>query len=164
MRPRQRPDFGLSPAIWIAIFLAATSFLLNRHIVRPWVIQNTDYELILILVNSLPNLVEAITGTIMIAGLLLVVRPANGGSSVFSDDSLVYALATLIAGLFVFASELNWIQFRGPNVRDAYDLAASALGLVLVYFLMRRFGLYDRRDNHSVSTESQNDRRAAPGR
>ena len=148
MRTDWRQDFGLSPAIWIAILLAALSFLLNRHIVRPWVLQNADHGIILILVNSLPNLVEAITGTVTIAGFLLVARRPTISPSFLSNDSTVYVLATVIAGLFVFSSELNWIQFRGPNVRDNYDLAASALGLISIYYLMRRFGLYDRRDGH----------------
>lgn len=55
-------------------------------------------------------------------------------------------LATVLAGLFVILSEVNWIRFRGPIVYDPNDLAASVLGLFLIYFLLARFGLFYERE------------------
>jgi len=53
----------------------------------------------------------------------------------------MYVVATVIAGLFVISSELNWIHFRGPNVYDPNDIVASILGLFIILFFLTRFGL-----------------------
>ena len=136
----------LNPEIWIIIGLCALAFVLNRHIVRPWVLENVVSGPVTVVVNSLPNLVEAIVGTIWIAGILLEIwRRVN--------CTTIYAVATVIAGLFVILSEVNWIRFRGPNVYDSNDLAASVLGLFLIYFLLARFGIYYEREAESESDD-----------
>ena len=141
-----------NPEIWIIIGLCALAFVLNRHIVRPWVLENVVGGPVTVVVNSLPNLVEAVVGTIWIAGILLEIWRKVRGSRFYLDFTAIYAVATVIAGLFVISSEVNWIRFRGPNVYDPNDLAASALGLFLVYFLLVRFGLFYERE-----AESEND-------
>ena len=143
---------GLSPEIWIVIGLCALAFLLNLHIVRPWVLENAVNGPVTVVVNSLPNLVEAIVGTITIAGFLLDIRQRVAGPRFYSDSTTVYAVATVIAGLFVILSEVNWIRFRGPNVYDPNDLVASVLGLFLIYFLLVRFGIY-----YECEAESESD-------
>jgi hypothetical protein len=140
---------GLSPEIWIVIGLCALAFLLNRHIVRPWVIESVVNGPLTVVVNSLPNLVEAMLGTIIIAGILLDIWRRVAGPRIYSDCTTIYAVATVIAGLFVISSEVNWIRFRGPNVYDPKDLAASVLGLFLIYFLLARFGLFYEREAES---------------
>jgi len=140
---------GLSPEIWVVIGLCALAFLLNRHLVRPWVLENAVYGSVTIVVNSLPNLVEAILGTILIAGFLLDIRRRVVGPVSYSDCTTVYAVATVIAGLFVILSEVNWIRLRGPNVYDPNDVAASVVGLCLIYFLLTRFGLFYEREAES---------------
>ena len=145
---------GLSPEIWIVIVLCALAFLLNRHIVRPWILENAVTWPVTVVVYSLPNLVEAILGTITIAGILLDIRLRVAGTVSYSDCTTVYAIATVIAGLFVIASEVNLIRFRGPNIYDLYDLVASVLGLFLVYFLLTRFGLFYERE---ADLESDNE-------
>jgi len=142
---------GLSAEIWIVIGLCALAFVLNRHIVRPWVLENVANGPVTVVVNSLPNLVEAIVGTIMIAGILLDIWRRVVGPRVYSDCKTVYAVATVTAGMFVISSEVNWIRFRGPNVCDPYDLAASVFGLFLIYFLLARFGLFYERAAESES-------------
>lgn len=144
---------GLSPEIWIVIGLCALAFLLNRHIVRPWVLENAVHGPVRIVVNSLPNLVEAIVGTITIAGFLSEIWRRVVGPTFNSDCTTVYAAATVIAGLFVISSEVNWMRFRGPNVYDPNDLAASVFGLILIYFLLARFGLFYEREAESESDD-----------
>lgn len=146
MQGRKPFKAGLSPKIWIVIGLCAVAFLLNRHIVRPWILENTVIGPVTVVVNSVPNLVEAILGTILIAGFLLEIRRRVAGPRFYSDSTIVYAVATVIAGLFVISSEVNWIRFRGPNVYDPYDLAASVFGLFLIFFLLKRFGLFYERE------------------
>lgn len=65
------------------------------------------------------------------------------------DICFLSAIAILIAGLSVVSSELNWIQFRGPNVFDPFDIVASLIGLVIIYGLLNHFGFA----NCSVATE-----------
>ncbi len=58
-------------------------------------------------------------------------------------DTTVYAVAPLVAGLFVVSSELIWLRFRGPNVYDSFDLIASIMGLVTINRLLTHFGFVD---------------------
>lgn len=136
-RPSQ---LGLSAEVWIALGVCILLFLMNRYFARPWVHTNVAGGPILIVVNSIPNFVEAITGTVTLAGLTLSFQ------RLWKYEKTVYVLATSIAGLFVFASELNWFTYRGPNISDINDLFASAMGLVVVFFVLWRYGIFDVRE------------------
>lgn len=134
--------------IWFIIGGCALAFVLNKHAIRPWVLENIDGGPAVILVNSLPNFVEAIIGTIDLVILWEIWKRLSGAGHRVAD-AIVYAIATFIAGLFVISSELNWIQFRGPNVIDPFDIIASILGLILIHRLLVRFGFAD----YAVATE-----------
>lgn len=140
--PARKPHTGwLTPGIWLVIGLSALAFLVNRHAVRPWVLDNVDGGPATVLVNSLPNLIEAIIGTIDVALILLIIVRRNLRLKHRIGHTTMYVVATVIAGLFVISAELNWIHFRGPNVYDPNDIVASILGLFIILFLLTRFGL-----------------------
>jgi len=131
----------------MVIGLSALAFLVNRHVVRPWVLNNMDGGPATVLVNSLPNLVEAIVGTIDVAIILLVIVRGNAWFRRHIGHTTIYVAATAIAGLFVISCELNWIQFRGPNVYDPNDIVASIFGLLITLFLLTRIGLVTEQSN-----------------
>ncbi len=125
----------------MVIGLSALTFLVNRHVVRPWVLHYMDGGLATVLVNSLPNLVEAIIGTIDVSLILLVIVRRNAWLRRRIGHTTIYVVATAIAGLFVISCELNGIRFRGPNVYEPNDIVASILGLLTILFLLTRIGL-----------------------
>lgn len=141
IRDRKQYSGWLTPGIWVVIGLSALAFLVNRHAVRPWVLHNVDEGLATVMVNSLPNLVEAIIGTIDIAIVIFLVVRANTWLRRRIGYMTMYVAATTIAGFFVISSELNWIRIRGPNVYDPNDIIASVIGLFMILFLLTRFGL-----------------------
>ena len=129
------------------IGLCALAFLVNRHAVRPWVLDNVEGGPATVLVNSLPNLIEAIIGTIDVALVLLIIVRRNLRLKHCIGHTTMYVVATVIAGLFVISSELNWIHFRGPNVYDPNDIVASIFGLLITLFLLTRIGLVTEQSN-----------------
>ncbi len=144
--PARKPHTGwLTPGIWMVIGLSALAFLVNQHVVRPWVLDNVDGGPATALVNSLPNLIEAIIGTIDVALILWVIVRNVAWLRRHVRHTTIYVTATAIAGLFVISTELNWILFRGPNVYDPNDIVASILGLIGILFLLTRFGLVTER-------------------
>jgi hypothetical protein len=135
------PAAWLTPGMWLVIGLSALAFLVNRHAVRPWVLNNVDGGPATVMANSLPNFLEAIIGTIDIAIILLIIVRRSVWLDRRIGRTTIYVVATVLAGLFVVSCELNWIRFRGPNVYDSNDLVASILGLLMILFLLFRFGL-----------------------
>ncbi len=130
----------LKPYLWSIIIPILLVFVLNKHFVRDRVRANIDSGPILILVNSLPNLVEAITGTIVLAGMMITIKEYSTGFFRRLSDARVYLIAMLLAALFVVPQELNWINLDGNSVYDVYDLAASLIGLIIINRILTRFG------------------------
>jgi len=137
----------LTPGIWVVIGLSTFAFLINRHVARPWVLENMDGGISTIMVNSLPNLVEAIIGTIDVAIVLCMIVRSNAWLKPRVTNSKIYVAATTIAGILVIASEMNWIRFRGPNVYDPMDIVASVLGLFTILILITHVGLIAEQSN-----------------
>jgi len=50
--------------------VAILVFVLNKYGLRPWVLANDAHDALAIFVFSIPNLVEAIVGTLIITGIL----------------------------------------------------------------------------------------------
>ena len=54
--------------------IAFAIFISNKFFLRPWVIEHDLPELFQIVVFSIPNLIEAILGTLVLTGILLQLR------------------------------------------------------------------------------------------
>ena len=89
--------------------------------------QRADSGPLVVLVNSLPNLVEAILGTILLSAILMSLRDSFESLARWLTDKWIYISATVLAAAFVVPQELNWINLGGNSVYDHYDLAASIL-------------------------------------
>lgn len=116
-------------------------FILNRFMIRPWVLNSDLPEIFTILVYSLPNFFEAIIGTLLLSGLGLVLRSRFKGRLSEVIDNSVYLIATCIAGVYVLLQEFGLHNLGGNNTFDQNDVAASLLGLVVTYLMLNRFGL-----------------------
>ena len=133
------------PYLWVVIIVNLAAFVLNKHLLRSWVLQRVESGTFVILVNSLPNLVEAVVGTVTLAGMLMSLRENSESLARWLTDSRLYFVATILAAAFVVPQELNWINLDGNSVYDPYDMAASILGLIAINRMLVRFGLVTRR-------------------
>ena len=113
---------------------------MNKFVFRPWIHNHFEHSFMLILVNSLPNFVEAIIGTVLIAGIGLVVQARFFSKAV--KVRTTYTLAALLAGVYVITQELNLHSLGGANVYDPFDVGASILGLITAYIFLNMAGLF----------------------
>ena len=130
------------PQIWIAIGLCVASFLCHRHVLRPWVLERFEIGLFVIVVNSFPNFLEGIIGSISLGSLGLWYRNRNGNWKPDKETPTFFNRVTLIAGAYVISQELNWYTITRENTFDPYDVVASILGLFLINRIMVYLGLF----------------------
>ena len=133
------------PYLWVVIVVNLAAFVLNKHLLRSWVLRRVESGPFVILVNSLPNLVEAVVGTVTLAGMLMSLRDNSESLARWLTDIRLYFGATIMAAAFVVPQELNWINLDGNSVYDHYDTAASILGLIAINRILAHYGLVTRR-------------------
>jgi hypothetical protein len=121
--------------------LALVVFVLNKLVLRPWVLERDSAEALVVLVNSLPNFIEAIMGTLLLTVMALQLRTRFRERLGRLNDSSVYLIASALAGLYVVSQELKFHNLGGNNVYDPYDLLASLLGLSLVNMVFHKYGV-----------------------
>ena len=117
-------------------------FILNKFYLKPWVLGNELPELFQIFVFSIPNLIEAILGTLILTGILLQLRKYSDKAKKIKDSS-VYLIAVGISSLYVISQELTFHNLGGNNVYDPYDLIASIIGLLMTFTIIHTFGFAD---------------------
>ena len=88
----------VKPHVRILFLGAIVVFVLNKFVVRPWVLKAGLPAFFDVLVNSLPNLSEAIIGTLLLTGIGLRLRARLSGRLSDLPDTVVYLLAILVAG------------------------------------------------------------------
>ena len=114
-------------------------FILNKFYLRPWVIKNELSTFFQIVVFSIPNLIEAILGTLVLTGVLLQLRQYFDQLKNIKDPT-IYLIAVGISSLYVISQELKFHNLGGNNVYDPYDLIASIIGLLMTFAIMKKFG------------------------
>ena len=119
-------------------------FILNKLWLRPWVLKNELPEFLQIIVFSIPNLLEAIIGTLILTGILLHLRQYLNGKTAQLKDTYIYLIATCISSIYVISQELKFHNFGGNNVYDPYDLIASIIGLTMTFGILYVFGFADK--------------------
>jgi len=123
--------------------LAILIFILNKLLIRPWILENKVSELLLITSFSLPNLMEAIVGTLILTGILLQARQYFNENFGSIKESHTYLVAVSIASIYVISQELKFHNLGGNNVFDYYDIIASIIGLISTYAMILLFGFSD---------------------
>ena len=122
-------------------------FVLNKLIIRPWILENNISGFLLILTYSLPNFIEAIVGTLLLTRILLVVRHHSRGKISKIKDTYVHLFALSIAATYVLTQELKFHNLGGRNVYDPYDLIASIIGLSLTFGIIQIWGINKTAEN-----------------
>jgi len=123
-------------------------FIINKFIFRPWAIENEFSPVWLIIAFSIPNLIEAVAGTLLLTGILFQLREFFFKQMGKLKDAHLYLMATGISSLYVVSQELKFHNLGGQNTYDIYDLFASFAGLILTYIIITTFGFADRIKNN----------------
>ncbi|MDX2445236.1 MAG: hypothetical protein QNK30_15685, partial [Bacteroidales bacterium] len=80
--------------------------------------ENKTPDIFLIVTYSIPNLIEAIIGTLMLTGILLQARQYFNKKFGFIKDISIHILAVSIASIYVISQELKFHNLGGNNVYD----------------------------------------------
>ena len=120
--------------------IAFLIFVLNKLYIRTWILENELPEFFLIVAYSIPNLLEAIIGTLLLTGILLQIRHHFNKKFGSVKNIYVYILAVFIASIYVISQELNFHSLGGNNVYDPYDIVASLIGLIGTFGIIQLFG------------------------
>lgn len=131
----------IKPYIFFVFITTMIMFILNKFIVRPLIIECEIGGTVLILTNSVPNLFEAIIGTINVAGILSFIRHKYFQYHTIIKDQYIFSAAFILAAMFVITQELKIHNLGGQNIYDPYDLIASIIGLLGIYLVLLKFGL-----------------------
>lgn len=107
---------------------------------RPWVLENEQSEVSRIIVLSLPNLIEAIVGSLILTGILFQLKVRFYGNENHIKDTNIYLMATGIAAIYVLSQEFGFHNIGGNNVYDIYDVIASIFGLTLTFGFIQVHG------------------------
>jgi len=123
--------------------IAVLVFILNKLYLRPWILKNETHNIIQIFTYSIPNLIEAIIGTLLLTGILLQLRQYFNKKFGAIKDIHIHVLAVSIASVYVLSQELKFHNFGGNNVYDPNDIIASLIGLIMTFGIIRLFGFSD---------------------
>ena len=124
--------------------VAILVFFLNKFLVRPWVLKNETSEFFRIIVLSIPNLIEAIIGTLLLTGILLQLKHRFNNKMGHIKDEYFYLFAVGLASIYSVSQEFKFHNFGGNNVYDPYDVIASLIGFVMTYVLIQVFGFVEK--------------------
>lgn len=124
--------------------VAILVFFLNKFLLRPWVLENETSEFFQIIVLSIPNLIEAITGTLLLTGILLQLKNRFNNKMGHIKDNYLYLVAVGLATIYSVSQEFKFHNFGGNNVYDPYDVIASLIGFVMTYVLIQVFGFVEK--------------------
>lgn len=127
----------------IAVYAGKLVFILNKIFMRPWILENEVLEILLMVSFSIPNFIEAIVGTLILTGILFQVRQYFNGKLDTVNDTVLHILAVSIASIYVISQELKFHYIGGNNVYDPYDIAASLMGLIMTFGVIKIFGFVE---------------------
>lgn len=118
----------------IQIAVIAT-FLMNKAVFRPYILENDLPETLNIFVWSYSNFCEAIVGTLTITSIGLVLNQRYKNRLNFKE-TYVYLIATILAAVYVITQELKIHNLGGQNVYDPFDVLFSVIGLIVAYMVL----------------------------
>jgi len=124
--------------------IAILVFIMNKLYLRPWILENETPNVFLIFTYSIPNLIEAIIGTLILTGILLQVRQYFNKNFGSIKDTYIHIIAVSIASIYVISQELKFHNLGGNNVYDPYDIVASIIGLIGTFVIIQLLGFTEK--------------------
>lgn len=122
------------------ILSLALVLVLVKKWIRPWVWDNDFHPIWEIVVNSFPNFLEALVGTILLTSFSFRIRERYPQYLGRWKDAHLFLLVGVVAAVYVITQEFKIHNIGGNNVYDPYDVGASVIGLVLMNILLNRLG------------------------
>ncbi|WP_298540859.1 hypothetical protein [uncultured Aquimarina sp.] len=116
-------------------FLLIILFVIFKFI-RPAVLNSDSPEWIKITLLSLPNFFEAVIGTLILTGIGLYLNFRILSEKRQIKRNLIYAVASILAGIYVITQELKLHNLGGNNIYDSNDLIFSVIGLIIGYLII----------------------------
>lgn len=132
--------------------IAILIFILNKLYLRPWILENDVPNIFLIFTYSIPNLIEAIIGTLILTGILFQTRQCFDQKLDSLKDIHIHMVAVSVASIYVISQELKFHNLGGNNVYDPFDLIASVLGLIGTFIILRNFGFVNKVEKEKKHT------------
>lgn len=111
-------------------------FIVNKFLIRPFVLARDGAEPFQIFVLSFSNACEAVIGTLTLTYIGLYINYRRLKPSRRIADSYIYLVATLLAAVYVILQELNIHALGGRNVYDPFDVLFSVIGLMIAYVIL----------------------------
>ena len=133
-------DFRIKKYLKYVYGIAFFLFFLNKFYLRPWIVKNDVPGFLTIVTYSIPNLIEAIIGTILVTGILLYARHRYNKKLGTIGVSYIHSVAVFLAGFFVLTQELKIHNLGGDNLYDPFDLIASVIGLTGTFLAIQLLG------------------------
>ncbi len=137
-------EISIKKYIIYVFVMAILIFFLNKFLLRPWVLENETSEFFQIIVLSIPNLIEAIIGTLLLTGIILQLKYRFNKKMGYMKDEYIYLLAVSLASIYSVSQEFKFHNLGGNNVYDPYDVIASLIGLGITYGLIQVFGFVEK--------------------
>ncbi|NAS30278.1 hypothetical protein GTQ40_04795 [Flavobacteriaceae bacterium R38] len=125
----------------------------NKFLIRPWVLEHHFSRFWVVLVNSLPNFLEAVVGIIVLTGIGLLLKVCFFKALNTINNKTLLSIASVIAGIYVITQELKIHNLGGRNVYDPNDLIASIIGLVFTYLLIYKKGILKKEGERELAIQ-----------
>ena len=119
-------------------------FFLNKFLLRPWVLENETSEFFKIIVLSIPNLIEAVVGTLLLTGILVELKHRFSKKLGHIKDEYLYLFAVVLASIYSLSQEFKFHNMGGNNVYDQNDVIASLIGFAMTYMVIKVFGFVEK--------------------
>lgn len=132
-------EIAIKPYVRYLFGIAFATFILNKLYIRSWVLENELPTVFQIVVFSIPNLIEAILGILILTAILLQLRQVSNKKESIKETT-IYLIVLIISALYVIPQELKIHNLGGRNVYDPYDLIASIIGLLMTFTILKKYG------------------------
>ena len=103
--------------------------------IRPTVLESASPEIFKIILLSLPNLFEAVIGTLTLTGVILIINDQLNKKHQI-PTKFIYIIAVILTAVYVVAQELNIVNIRANTTFDHNDLIFSVIGLTIGYLIV----------------------------
>lgn len=119
-------------------------FVANKLWIRPWVLAQDLPQIFDTVVFSLPNAAEAVIGLGVCTAILHLARHQLRPRLDHLPHLWLDITALLFTGTYVLTQEFKLHHLGGRNTFDPYDAVASVLGLLIMFAVLRRWGVVER--------------------
>ncbi len=117
----------------VRLQIGITVLFIFFKLIRPWFLKSNVPELFKTILLSLPNLIEAVIGILILTGIGLYLNLKFLSHEKRVTKAFIYIIATVIAAVYVITQEFKVHNLGGENVFDEIDVLFSVIGLIIGY-------------------------------